>query len=141
MRIRWFIASVLIANSSVASASDPACAAYEPAVTTVTGKLERRTYPGPPNYESVQAGDDAETGLYLHLASPVCINATPGDEINREQRDVLVIQLNLDAEQYAALRPLLGKTITLRGTLYAAHTAHHHAPSVLNFAGTIQAGE
>jgi hypothetical protein len=122
-----------MANTTAALAVEPACLSYEPALVAITGKLERQTYPGPPNYESVEKGDKAETGFYLSLATPICVNATPDDDLNYEQRDVRLVQLNLDDKGFDELRPYLGGLIEVRGTLYAAHTGHHHAPLVLNY--------
>jgi hypothetical protein len=95
---------------------------------SLTGKLERRTYPGRPNYETVKAGDEPETHFYLVLAKPVCSVAS---EESDAQKDVKLIQLVLDSVGYASLRPRLGENVTLRGTVFGAHTGHHHAPLLL----------
>jgi hypothetical protein len=108
-----------------------ACLKYEPVVVELSGKLERHTYPGPPNYESVKNGDEAETGFYLVLSKPICMDAGEATGINGAQTNVTLVQLNLDSSGYDRLRPSLGKEVTVRGTLYAAHTGHHHAPVVL----------
>lgn len=95
---------------------------------SVTGALERLTFPGPPNYESIAQGDTAEPGFYLRLAHPIC---TKADEVSDAQRNVRLVQLVLDSAGYAALRPQLGHRVTLRGTVFGQHTGHHHAPVLL----------
>lgn len=115
-------------TSGIARAAEP-CLPYEPAVVTLTGKLVERTYPGPPNYASVEAGDEPETHYYLALAKPIC--TTAGGELEPAQSGVKEVQLVLENEGYARLRAMLGKTVTLSGTMFARHTGHHHAPVLL----------
>jgi hypothetical protein len=97
----------------------------------VEGLLERRTYPGPPNYESTANGDEAETGFYLKPPSPLCVRAGADSSLNPAQSDVADVQLELDSAGYARLRPSLGQDVSLRGTLSAAISGHHHAPLLL----------
>jgi hypothetical protein len=102
----------------------------------LTGRLERRTYPGRPNYESIERGDEPETGFYLNLSRQIC---TVGDRSSRDgypqlQR-VTLVQLVLNEAGYKKLRPLLGRTVRLQGTLFASHTGHHHAPLLLDNVG------
>jgi hypothetical protein len=94
----------------------------------LTGRLERRTYPGPPNYQSIAHGDSAETGFYLVLRRPICSDQS---EDWAAQEDVRVVQLILQEAGYRALRPQLGRTITLQGALVPAATGHAHAALLL----------
>jgi hypothetical protein len=109
---------------------DP-CLRYEPDTVSIRGRLYRRTYPGPPNYESVAKGDDPETGFYVHLGSPACFVAGEDSLLDFPQQGVKEVQLNLDSTGYARLRPKLQTVVQLRGTLYAAFSGHHHAPVLL----------
>jgi Domain of unknown function (DUF4431) len=106
------------------------CLPHEPASVLLMGKLQRRTYPGPPNYESIAKGDAPETGFYLLLPKAVC---TAGDDFVDPQKDVRLVQLVLTKQGYEQLRPYLGRSVHLRGTLFGAHTGHHHAPVLLQF--------
>ena len=117
-------------SSHVAQAT---CLRYEPDTVAVTGTLVRKTFPGPPNYESVQGGDAPETGFYLELNPPACTVASRDsmDTDDTTERDVRLIQLVLDAGGYARLRPLLGRSVTLRGSLFHSFTGHHHATLLL----------
>lgn len=105
------------------------CLKYEPTIVMLSGKLERRTYPGSPNYENIKKGDEPETGFYLLLKNPIC---TLGDEESDPKQNVSLVQLVLDKKDYDKLRPYLGKVIKLKGSLFAAITGHHHAPILLN---------
>jgi hypothetical protein len=104
------------------------CLKSEPANVILSGKLERRTYPGPPNYENIKEGDKPETGFYLLLKNPVCYI---GDELSDPSQNVSIVQLVLDKKGYDKLRPYLGKIIKLKGNLFGSHTGHHHAPILL----------
>jgi hypothetical protein len=44
---------------------------YEPAVIELAGRLDLQTFPGPPNYESIRKGDEAERNLYLKLDNSI----------------------------------------------------------------------
>lgn len=105
------------------------CLNYDEEVS-ISGHLERRTYPGRPNYESIAEGDEAEVHFYVKLDAPVCTNegTKPYDDA---RRDVDMIQLVLDEAGYRALRPLLGNRVTLTGYLYGSFSAHHHARLLL----------
>lgn len=107
------------------------CLRYEPDTVWITGRLVRHAFYGPPSYGEDPKHDEKETGFYLELAQPVC---TIADRSNAAQRDVRFVQLVLDSAGYARLRPALGTTITLRGTLFAAFAGHHHAPILLTVA-------
>lgn len=83
------------------------CLQYAPAKVTLSGKLERLTFPGRPNYESVAEGDEPETGFYLELPHAIC---TTGDKATWDaypQKDVRLIQLVLDPKGYSALKSSL----------------------------------
>lgn len=129
---RFALLSFAVALMSSAQAK---CFKYEPEVVTVSGKLVRKTFAGPPNYESIKKGDAPETGFYLSVKQPICTIASDGSEVNESERDVSLVQLVLEPKGYEQLRPLLGKSVTIKGSLFSAHTGHHHAPLLLNFAG------
>ena len=109
------------------------CLSYGAAPATLTGKLVRKTFPGAPNFESVAAGDQPETGFYLQLAQPVCVKGGAGDAGSEPLENVRLVQLVLQQKDYAALRPSLGNTLQLRGKLFSQMTGHHHAPLLLEY--------
>jgi hypothetical protein len=117
------------AAPAVAQKGGARCLRSEPDTVALTGVLRRHTYPGAPNYESVANGDAPETGYYLHLLTPVC--TAPEAEPDDAQVGIRVLQLVLDSAGYARLRSRLGSRVSLRGTLFASFTGHHHAPLLL----------
>ena len=77
--------------------SSSACLTYEPSTVKIIGTLTRKTFPGPPNYESVRKGDRAETSWFVELRSPVCVLEDKIDpDLNPSQGKVKEIQLVLE---------------------------------------------
>jgi hypothetical protein len=126
------IVIVMLTSASTPAFQAPPCYRFEPAVSTMSGTLVRKSYPGPPNYEDIKSGDRPETGWYVRLAHPVCVTGTPGDEVNGEdQGGVDLVQLVLMHDEYKTHRGLVGKKVTVTGTLFRWHTGHHHTPVLL----------
>ncbi len=120
LRYLVFLLSVLPAASSAANAQ---CLPGQPSVVRLTGVLERVTFAGPPNYESVQSGDAPETYFVLRLPAQVCVDDSDQGVISASR-----LQLFLEPGQYDQFRSQLGKRITLPGELWPAETGHHHTP-------------
>ena len=115
---------------AVSSAANAKCLPGQPATVRLTGVLERVTFPGPPNYESVQSGDAPETYYVLQLPTQVCVIDSDQSVISANR-----LQLLLEPEQYDVFRPQLGKRITLPGELWPAETGHHHTPLIFTPTG------
>jgi hypothetical protein len=128
------VVSILFSSSGSLQSAEPApsqCLGYQTSVS-LSGVLERRTYPGRPNFESIEAGDEPETGFYLVLPKAACFDAGSDPDASN-LIGVRLVQLNLKPEQYEELRPYLGKPISIQGSVYEAMSGHHHAPVVLMF--------
>ena len=111
-------------------ASAGGCLAYDDPVT-LEGILASGTFAGPPNYESVEAGDRPETVLLLRLKDPVCVDAA-ADGMSDAVQGADAIQLALrDARQLADLKRLVGRPVRLSGSLFGAMSGHHHTPVLL----------
>lgn len=107
------------------------CVSYEPEVVKLTGTIRQHTFPGPPNYESVAKGDRAERVWVLHLAEPICVSASADWE---KEAGVSDLQLVLpDQKQYG--KSVLGRRVVVNGTLFRAHTGHHHTKVLLTVGG------
>jgi hypothetical protein len=107
------------------------CLQYEPTEVTLAGTLIRKTFPGPPEFQSVRKGDRPETYWLLVLASPVCVGEDKSDPASPAQEDIRRIQLVVNEEIYKKYKGLVGKRIVVTGTLFGAITAHHYTPVVL----------
>jgi hypothetical protein len=108
------------------------CLSFEPAVETIVGTLVRRTFPGPPNYQSIRDGDAPETGWYVRLTTPLCFSGTPGDEVNgKDVAGVTLVQLVFTHDEYRTRAALVARRVTATGTFFTAQTGHHHTPVLL----------
>jgi hypothetical protein len=124
----------------VAAHAESHCLSYEPAVARLEGKLIRRTFPGSPNYESLQKGDKPEVYWLLDLLHPVCVDQDHEDaDLNPAQQGVRRIQLVVGSEVYENQKNLIGKRVVVSGRLSGAHTAHHRAPLLMNVEALVQA--
>jgi hypothetical protein len=110
------------------------CLRYEPVVVSLSGKLIRETFAGPPNYYDIQKGDRAETFFLLVLAKPICTSIDQNDFQNRAERSVEKLQLvffNDAAGNYRKYRPFLGRNVQCEGKLFSAQTGHHYTPVLM----------
>ena len=105
---------------------------YEPAQVRLVGRVRRHVFAGPPNYQSVERGDRPEPGWGLHLEQPVSVVASPGsDAFSQTERGVRQMQMVLTAEQLRKYAPFVNRRVRATGTLFHAHTGHHHTPVLL----------
>lgn len=126
--------ALLIAPTALSGQTSPQshCLSYEPAVVTLSGTLVRKTFPGPPNYESVKKGDKPETNWFLELSAGLCLNEDPTQpDLNPKHSGVHEIQLILEPKQYQQYEDMVGREVIARGSLVGEHTAHHHTPVLL----------
>ena len=114
------------------TSAPPDCLEYERPVQ-LTGNLIRKTFPGPPNFESVKQGDTPEVAWILHLDKPVCVKARPGDDFDVAISRLQDLQLVLGNDHdYQRSRKFLARKVIVTGVLFGAHTGHHHTPALLD---------
>lgn len=116
----------LLATLAVSAAQASGCLAMGP--HDLDGRLVRHTFAGPPNYESVKAGDQPETYWLLQLDRPVCVT---GADDPAAARRLTEIQLILTAEQFRADRGLVGRRVHASGIFMSALSGHHHTAVLL----------
>ena len=134
----WLAGTAAEGQRVVIRQERPPCLRYGSDTVALSGVLERIVFPGRPNYESVATGDEPEAGFYLRLSRAIC---TVGDRNSPDAYPIAAadtVQLVLDSAGYALLRPKLGTAVTLKGTLFARHTGHHHAPVLLDVLRPVQ---
>lgn len=94
------------------------CYHYTPAVVALTGRLIQRTFPGPPNYQSIARGDRPQLVDLLILDAPIC---TIGDYKDSPNTDAFqgqdTIQVRRAAATWNDVRRLTGQRVTVVGTL------------------------
>ena len=89
-----------------------------------SGTLTKRTYPGRPNYESIENGDEAELVYVLRLLNKTCImfEGHSSEYID----EVQVINHRVDISGF------LSQDVSLHGESFEAHTGHHHTRVILS---------
>jgi Domain of unknown function (DUF4431) len=102
----------------------------------LSGTLVRKTFPGPPNYESNRRGDQREVYWLLVLSRPTCVDQSKTDpDIDIANKDIQSVQLVfLDPGYYKRDKNLAGKRVVATGTLFGAISGHHHTPVLLTVA-------
>lgn len=94
--------------------------------TTLRGLLIRMTYPGPPNYESIEDGDTPETYFVLRPDSPIAC-ATDAPQFASHK----LMQLVLKSGDYKRYQDLVGGSVEVSGILLYSETGHHHTPLMI----------
>ena len=131
---------LLLPTVCIAQLEPSGCRSYEPVAVALHGKLIRKTFAGPPNYTDIRKGDQAETFWLLNLDSPICVHEDASEpELNPSQKNVRSVQLVLDQGDYERLKALLGKRVVAAGSLFGAHTGHHHTAVLLTVTSLEQA--
>ena len=123
---------VFVPIVSVAQVEIAGCKSYEPTLVSLHGTLVRKTFAGPPNYRDIHKGDEPETAWLLKLESPICVDEDKVQpDLNPSQKNVRKVQLVLNKEHSERANALLGKRVVAPGTLFGAHTGHHHTSVLL----------
>jgi hypothetical protein len=90
-----------------------ACLEYE--IVSLSGRLVRQTYPGPPDFESMTKGDEPQVIWVLLLDRHLCVG-DPDPRVPKEYYETEV-QLVLAADQYRRYQNFLGERIIATGEL------------------------
>jgi hypothetical protein len=117
----------VIAASGAAAAD---CLPYGQPVT-ITGYYGSVLFPGIPNYESVKSGDEPERVPMLFLDVPICTGEDP-EGIGEPVPSIAAIQLACSSEEIDRFSRTEGDPMTVRGSLFAGHTGHHHTAVLLS---------
>jgi hypothetical protein len=130
------LALFLMFTENPAEGAKTSCYQYEPTIVALEGKLSQQSFPGPPNFESIREGDRKETSWFLDLEMPICTEIDPkSQDVNVAERNIRRLQIVLGNEEwnyFKQLNPKVGKRVHLDGTLFHAHTGHHHTKILLN---------
>jgi hypothetical protein len=103
------------------------CFEYETDVK-LTGTIKRETFPGPPEWESVEKGDEPLIYWILHLDKPICMSQRKQDDlIDVAERGIDRTQINVAnlKGMYKNYQHLLNKRVKVTGTLYHQHSPYH----------------
>ena len=101
---------------------------------TFTGTVSRETFPGPPNYESIDDGDTPETYWILTIRTPQCVTAefmesdAPYEVAKSTKRFQLAFE---DASIYKSQKNLVENGAIVEGQLFAGYSGHHHTKALI----------
>lgn len=103
---------------------------YWPAVVELEGKLSIKTFFGPPNFGENPETDSKEKSWLLSLDKPINVRAKTETDptLGPSVDNVRELQLVLHEPR----RDLIGKKVVVKGTLFHAHTGHHHTDVLLD---------
>lgn len=118
---------IMLLYDAASAQSPDDCLSYETRGVQLTGRIFKKIFPGPPNYESIKEGDRPEEAWIIHLAKPICVKANEQDEDDVAENDVSELQLVLRGNQFAQIRRLMKRgAVTVTGYLFHSFTGHHH---------------
>lgn len=98
---------------------------YEPHLTELKGTLYQKTYPGPPEYYSIEQGDIPESPLFLKLTEPVNVLLAEPEEEPFNQPEIGVREIQIVFSKDDPPEALWSKGVSVKGSLFSAHTGHH----------------
>lgn len=138
MHLLTVLFSVWISLWPMIGSSPPKCLNYGNNVA-LSGKLQRVTFAGPPNYESVSKGDRPEVAFVIDLPESVCVEK---DEMQDAEKGVQTVQLVFTEgeKEYERYKPFLGRKVEVTGKLFHAQTGHHHTSVLIEVTGMKQIG-
>jgi hypothetical protein len=125
--MRLLLLLVFLFSHSLSAVASP-CLHYGGSSVTLIGKVKLQTFFGPPNYGENPDTDSRQTQAILLLEKPICVEGNPKAyaEAEKNQHEVTLIPFVKEN-----LKDYEGKRIMVQGTLYHAHTAHHHTPILI----------
>ncbi len=119
MSIRSAFALMLL----LSGASDAAntCLRYGDPTVSLKGKVVLHTFFGPPGYGENPKSDSREKQALLLLDEPICVDATRDEAAATNQREITLVPLG-----NFGMSSFTGRRVTVAGSLFHAHTGHHH---------------
>ena len=117
-------AALAVALGFLASGPAAACMSETAAREAAQGRIAIRA--------AKDAAGRSERPYILTVPTPVCLTASDPENSVKGTRTIHVCPAT--PKLHEAMQRLVGKTVEVRGTVFAAHTAHHHAPIVMEVA-------
>jgi hypothetical protein len=129
MKVLFFLV-ILISACSTSNKQLPKqeeeCLNYEPQKVQLVGQLYEKSFPGPPNYEDINKGDEEEICWLIKTTKEFCVNEGDpdyGSEVHHQSEVQLVMTSAFDF--YETKKSLLGQKVAVQGTLFPKMTGHH----------------
>ncbi len=98
----------------------------EESSVALEGTLEVQSFPGPPNYQSIDEGDEVERGLYLRLERPIAVSSSEGI------KTVRILQLAGPLMEKHFQEGRKRRSVQARGKLFLRFNGHQHSQVLLD---------
>lgn len=105
---------------------------------TVTGDLSVMDFPGAPNFEGINSGDEKVSVFMLHVDSASrldCVIDTTysGDKINTNSRGEGWSEFMqvIPGDKYFQYKKLIGDRVSITGYVFLAASPYHYTPSLI----------
>jgi hypothetical protein len=101
---------------------------------TLEGRISRETFPGPPNYQSIDDGDAPETTWIFTIAAPHCVVAESMEDgsLYEVAKSTTRFQLVLsDAADFERHKALVDNRAIIEGQIFVGHTGHYHTKAAI----------
>jgi hypothetical protein len=146
-KVFHFIFFIFIATSCSTKVPKQAvvekCLNYEPEKIQLTGLLYSKSFPGPPNYEDIRKGDKEEIYWLIKTTKDFCVNATKDNWAGKllNQSEVQLVIMGAVFDLYETKKSLLGKSVTIKGTLFPQMSGHHKTSVLITVESLEKANE
>lgn len=127
--MRYFLLTILVAFVLTQGAfAGSKCFEYGPEVR-LQGHVVLRTFYGPPGYGENPKTDSRETQAILKLDRPICTEANPREYEDAEENQK---EVTLIPPSGMGFSKLVGRSVSVNGTLFHSHTGHHHTAVLID---------
>ncbi len=133
MRLAFAFVAMVVASSAMAAP----CVSYGPEVVTLDGTVHDAAAYGPPGYGDTPRLDARERYQSLTLDTPLCV-LQGDDDLNEGETGIRQVQIVTEKGRPVARE---GQHIVLTGTLFHAHTGHHHTKVLVQVQEAYPEGE
>ncbi len=120
MRKLFIILTLIFSSNSKSDSITKHCYIVPSDEENLYGVLEKQTYAGLPNYESVENGDIPETVTVIRLNDPMCFMFPERNYETIHIKSVQVVDVN------KIINTVENQKIKVSGRLFEAETGHHH---------------
>lgn len=137
MKLLYMLASILPFISFSASSAE---CLKDGQKVSFAGNISRETFPGRPNYNSIDDGDEPETYWILTIESPHCVVAESMEDgaLYEVARTTTRFQLAFeDSTVYQTQKSLIENKAIVKGKIFIGMTGHHHTKALISVSSIV----
>jgi hypothetical protein len=106
------------------------CINLEGSELDITGAVSKEVFPGPPNYESISAGDKAETYWFITVQEDICVNDSDIQKINK-------FQLFFEPSNSSSKVLIEAKSYNINGISFMGVSGHHRTSVLIEVTNVV----